>query len=163
MGFGSASTMDPMQMLYSWNLMHAQAPWLAQTTEKLGQLSDNPQSGYTPMANWDQYIAQKYKNPAEYSLKQKLLDLSNTPEYFSYGRQYRQGQAMNQSNAGLAGNVANELLNERSLQYGMQTNALQRQLQSLNLEGKNIFAPLGVKTQENTAQPKTVFGELFGF
>jgi hypothetical protein len=161
MGFGSASTMDFGQLLYSMQLMQAQSPWMKQTYEKQAQFSDNPESAYSPMENWDQFIKQKYTDPAQYSLKQNLMNLQNTPERFSFGRQYREMQAMNQSNSGLAGNVSNELMNERQIQYGMQNNALARQLQSLGAEGRNIFAPLGVKTKENTAKPVTAFEELF--
>jgi hypothetical protein len=162
MGFGSASTVAPWQELYNIQLMSAMQPWVKPTSDKLAQFSDQPQSTYQPMANWDQYIQQKYTAPAQYSLKQKLADLSSSPEYFSYGKQYRDMLAMNQMNQGLGQNVMGEMGQERTLQYQGQANALARQLQSLGIEGQDIMAPLKVRAIENTARPTTLFESIFG-
>jgi hypothetical protein len=159
MSFGSVSTMSPWQNIYAGALMNAMQPWIGKTNEALGGFSSSPQSAYEA-GNFDQFIQNKYIAPAQYSLRQRLADMQGGSERFSFGRQYNEMLARNQVNQGLGANISNELMNERRAQMGNETNALSRQLQALQIQGQDIFAPLKVRAVENSARPVSLFESL---
>ena len=161
MSFGTMATQNPLQQLYMMRLYGAMSPWIQPTQDRLTEFSSSPQSAYQPMQDWDEYISQKYTAPMQYTLSQRLADIQNSPERFSFGRQYREMQAMNMMNQGIGQGTMADLLSERKLQMGSQANAYSRQLQSLGIEGQSIMAPLQIKARENTARPVSLFESLF--
>lgn len=161
MAFGSTMTMNPLQMLYAAKMYQSMSPWIKPTQDRLTEFSSSPISAYQPMADWNKFISQKYTQPLQYTLSQRLANIQNSPERFSFGRQYREAQAMNAMNQGVGQGTMADLLSERQLQMGSQTNALARQLQSLGIEGQTMMAPLQIKAVENTARPMTLFESIF--
>ena len=156
------STQNPMQQLYAMQMMSSMQPYMKQTASGLSEMGNTATNNFQAIPNWNQYINQRYTDPAMYSLNNQLKDLGHTNEYFSSGYQNRVASAKGGVDSQLRQASAEDMMGQRQGYMGGMESALQRQLKALNQFGQVMSGPLSVQGQENSITPKSLLSSIFG-
>lgn len=146
---GSMSTLNELQQLYLLKQTAAMRPYLNQTVNKMSDMGGSVVSSYRPVANWNNYVNDRYVAPANYELGETLKNIQHSNERFSFGRNVREAQARVATDSKINQLIAADVAQERQNQMSGQEQGYMRQLQALAAFGNASQTPLSVQGQEN--------------